>query len=144
MPLPGGCLTKKNTQECLAILTRSLTVFFDFFHFLLLFILFVTFVTYFLLLKEVRFVTFCYFFIACNFDKSLFTIEKGQGLYFIHCATRELEKVQLDFFFFFFFLLLRGKGVEVNVLFSVHWKCGKRRGERVNFFVRMFFSWSSD
>ncbi len=61
-----------------------MAVFVDFFHFLLLvviFLLLVTFVSYFLLLKGVRFVTFCYFFIACNFHKLLFTIEKGQGLY---------------------------------------------------------------
>jgi hypothetical protein len=71
---------------------------------------------------------FVIFFTACNFDKLLLTIEKGQGLYSIHCATGELERVQLDFFSFF--LLLRGRGVEVNVLFSLHWKCGKRRGGR--------------
>jgi hypothetical protein len=52
MPMAGGCFTRKNTQECLA-------VFVDLFHFLLLFL---SFVNYFLLLKGVRFVTFCYFF----------------------------------------------------------------------------------
>jgi len=55
-------------------------VFVDFFHFLLLFLLVVSFVSYFLLVKGVRFVTFCYFFTICNFDKLLFTVEKGQGL----------------------------------------------------------------
>jgi hypothetical protein len=58
-------------------------VFVDFFHFLLLlltFLLVVNFVSYFLLVKGVRFPTFCYFFTACNFDKLLFTVEKGQGL----------------------------------------------------------------
>jgi hypothetical protein len=41
-------------------------------------------------LKGVRFVTFV---IACNFDKLVFTVEKGQGLGFIHCAIGEFEKV---------------------------------------------------
>jgi hypothetical protein len=76
---------------------------------LLLFLLFVSFVSYFLLLKGVRFVTFVTFFTACNFHKLLFTIEKGQGLYCIHCARG--ERVHLDFFPYFF-LLLRGRGVE--------------------------------
>jgi hypothetical protein len=43
------------------------------------FLLLVTFISYFLLLKGVRFVTFCYFFTACNFHKLPFTVEKGQG-----------------------------------------------------------------
>ncbi len=47
-------------------------------------------------MKGVRFVIFCYFFTACNFDKLLFTIEKGQGLYCIHCAKG--ERVHLDLF----------------------------------------------
>ncbi len=102
-----------------------MAVFVDLFHFLLLFLLFVTFVTYFLLFKGVRFVTF---FTNCNFHKLLFTIEKGHGLYSIHCAMG--ERVHLDFFSFFF-LLLRGRGVEVNVFFfPLHWKCGRKRGER--------------
>ncbi len=63
-------------------------------------------------MKGVRFVTF---FTGYNFDKLFFNVEKGQGLGFIHCATGELERVQVDCFFFFF-LLLRGRGVEVNVL----------------------------
>jgi len=67
--------------------------------FVTFFLLFISFVTYFLLLKGVRFVTF---FTGCNFDKLLFTIEKGQGLGSIHCATGELERVQVDFFFFFY------------------------------------------
>jgi len=54
-------------------------VFVDFFHFLLLFLLVVSFVSSFLLLKGVRFVTFCYFFTACNFDKLLFTVPGGAG-----------------------------------------------------------------
>jgi len=55
------------------------------------------------MLKGVWFVTFCYFFTACNFDKLLFTIEKGQGLGSIHCVTGELERVQLDCFCSFFY-----------------------------------------
>jgi hypothetical protein len=82
--------------------------FFDFFHFLLLFKLFVTFVSYFLLLKGVRFITFS-FFTACNFQQLLFTVEKGQGLYYIHCVMGELERVHLDFFFSFF-LIVEGEG----------------------------------
>jgi hypothetical protein len=62
------------------------------------------------LLKGVRFVTFCYFFTACNFDKLFFTVEKGQGLYSIHCATGELERVQLDFFSSFFTVEGEGGG----------------------------------
>jgi len=64
-------------REVWAVFAQCRGFFVDFFHFLLLFLLFVTFVTYFLLLKGVRFVTFCYFFIGCNFDKLLFTVEKG-------------------------------------------------------------------
>jgi len=52
---------------------------------------------------------------ACNFHKLLFTVEKGQSSYSIHCATG--ERVHLEFFPSFF-LLLRGRGLEVNVFFS--------------------------
>jgi hypothetical protein len=71
------------------MLRLLLLIFFTFCYFLLPFLLLVTFINYFLLVKGVRFVTFCYFFTACNFDKLFFTIEKGQGLYSIHCATGE-------------------------------------------------------
>jgi hypothetical protein len=60
-----GYLTRENTQECRAVFAQCRVVFVDLFHFLLFFVtflLFVIFVTYFLLLKGVRFVTFCYFF----------------------------------------------------------------------------------
>jgi len=56
-----------------------LLTFFTFCYFLLFFLLLVSFVSYFLLSKGVRFVTFCYFFTACNFQQLLFTVEKGQG-----------------------------------------------------------------
>jgi hypothetical protein len=46
-------------------------------------------------------VAFCYFFTACNFDKLLFIVEKGQGLYCTDCAIG--ERVQLDFFSFLFY-----------------------------------------
>jgi hypothetical protein len=73
------------------MLRLLLLTFFTFCYFWLLFLLLVTFVSYFLLVKGVRFVSFRYFFTACNFDKLFFTIEKGQGLYSIHCATGERE-----------------------------------------------------
>ncbi len=57
--------------------------------------------------------TVCYFFITffttCNFHKLLFTVEKGNGNYFIvfiHC----LGGGGAPWFFFFFFLLLKGRG----------------------------------
>ncbi len=62
----------------------------------------------------VKFVTFLLF---VTFFKLLFTVEKGQGLYCIHCARG--ERVPLDFYFYFYFFLLRGRGVEVNVFFSL-------------------------
>jgi hypothetical protein len=103
MPGAGGCLTRKKTKECRAVFAECRVVFVDFFHFLLLFVTFLLlaiFTSYFLLLKGVRFVTFCYFFTACNFQQLLFTIEKGQGLYSIHCATRNLKGCILIFFLF--------------------------------------------
>jgi hypothetical protein len=65
MPWAVGCLTRKNILRCPAFFAQCRAVFVDLFHFLLLlviFLLFVRFVNYFLLLKGVRFVTFCYFF----------------------------------------------------------------------------------
>ncbi len=59
--------------------------------------------------------TFCYFFTVCNFHKLFFIVEKGQGLYCIHCATG--ERVHLDLFPFFF-NCWGGKRAEVNVFFS--------------------------
>jgi len=83
----GGCLTRKRRKRCLAVFTRCLAVFtrclavfVDFFHFLLLLVTFFTsrkFCKLLLLVKGVNFVTFCYFFIGCNFDKLLFTVKKG-------------------------------------------------------------------
>ncbi len=53
---------------------------------------------------------FVTFFISCNFDKLLFTVEKGQGLYCVcDCARGELERVQVDFFPSFFFTV-EGEG----------------------------------
>ncbi len=69
---------------------------------------------------------FVIFFTVCNFHKLLFTVEKGQGLYCIHCAKG--ERVHLDFFPFFF-LLLRGRGMELNVFFCFHLTCGRKKGK---------------
>jgi hypothetical protein len=55
MPLVGGCLTRKNTQRCLA-------VFVDLFHFLLLLVTFFT---------------------GRKFCKLLFTSERGKVCYFL-------------------------------------------------------------
>jgi hypothetical protein len=97
MPMAGGCLTRKNTQECLTVLTQCLAVFVDFF-------------------------TFCYFFTICNFCNLLFIVQRGKVCYFfllvvtfinyfllghgnysIHCATGEFERVHLDFILFYFY-----------------------------------------
>jgi len=56
----------------------------------------------------VRFVTFCYFLTACSFDKLLFTVEKGQGLYCIHCARG--KGCRLIFFLLFFSVEGEGGG----------------------------------
>jgi hypothetical protein len=62
--------------------------FFTFCYFLLLFLLLVTFINYFLLLKVHCLLLFVIYFTACNFHKLRFTIERGQGNWFIifmHC-----------------------------------------------------------
>ncbi len=108
----GGCLTAKKRFQCGAGL--FLLTFFTFCYFLLLFVIDRNFYKLLFTAKTaVKFVIFCYFFTVRNFFKLLFTIEKGQGLYCIHCARG--ERVPLDFFPFFF--LLKGRGVEVNVFF---------------------------
>ncbi len=72
---------------------------------------------------------FLTFFTACNFQQLLFIVEKGQGLYSIHCVTRELERVNLDFFSFLF--TVEGRGVEVNVFFfPKYMKRWKEEGEK--------------
>jgi len=55
-------------------------------------------------------------------------VEKGQGLYCIDCATG--ERVHLDFFLIFY-LLLRGRGVEVNVIFFASLEMWKEEGGTV-------------
>ncbi len=50
---------------------------------------------------------FVTFFITCNFEQLLFTVEKGHDLYCIDCARG--ERVHLDFFFYFFFTV-EGEG----------------------------------
>jgi hypothetical protein len=120
MPWAVGCLTRKNTLQCRAFLGECRAVFVDLFHFLLLLVTFFT---------------------GCKFCKLLFTGERGKVCYFlllslllvtlinyflllrrarvkgsIHCATRELGWVQVDFLGLFF--TVEGEGVEVNVFFS--------------------------
>ncbi len=85
-----GCLTRKNILRCLAFLAQCRAVFVDLFHFLLLFVtflLFVSFVSYFLLLKGVRFVNFCYFFTACNFCKLFFIVQASLFVTFYYFFT---------------------------------------------------------
>ncbi len=96
------------------------------------FLLLVTFISYFLLLKGVKFVTFCYFFTTCNFHKLFFTGPGGPG--FIFSSLWDGGRgCTLIFFLHFFDYLGGGRGLEVDVFFfSFHWKCGKRRGKGVN------------
>jgi hypothetical protein len=62
MPLAGGCLTRKNTQRCLAVFAQCLAIFVDLFHFLLLLVTFFT---------------------GRKFCKLLFTGERGKVCYFL-------------------------------------------------------------
>ncbi len=90
-----------------------MAVFVDFWYFLLLFLLVVSFVSYFLLLKGLSFVTFCYFFIGCNFDKLLFTGPGGPGWRVLFIVRRgNLEGCRL---IFFLFVLLK--------VWSGHYEC---------------------
>jgi hypothetical protein len=73
----------KAVPGCFIVMLRLfLLTFFTFCYFLLLFLLLITFVSYFLLLKGVRFVTFCYFFTACNFQQLFFTGPGGPWFIF--------------------------------------------------------------
>ncbi len=80
------------------------------------------------------FVTFCYFRSACNFHKSFFTVDKGQGYYFI-IFTSLFKGSGCALIFFLFFLLLKGRGVEVNVFFPPSFNMWKG----VNCFILIFF-----
>ncbi len=92
-------------------------------------------------MKGVSFVTFCYFFTGCNFDKLLFTVKKGQGSGSIHCARGELERVQVDFFFIRFTVEGEGGGSFFFFFLPVVCKGGRRWGERGTFrFLEMFLS----
>ncbi len=66
MPRGPGPLTGENTQECRGLFAQCRGLFVDFFSLLVtfsyFFLLVISFVNYFLLLKGVSFVTFCYFF----------------------------------------------------------------------------------
>jgi len=63
MPWAVGCLTTKNTKECRAFFAQCWALFVDFFHFLLFLVT---------------------FFIARNFWKLLFTVERGKVCYFLY------------------------------------------------------------
>jgi len=86
---------------------------------------------------------FVTFFTIGNLEQLLFIVEKGQGLYCIDRATR---KGCTLIFFLIFFLQLRGKGWKLMLFFSLHWKCGRRRGEMGTFFpflknIFVLFRW---
>jgi hypothetical protein len=102
MPWAVGCLTRENTKECWAFIAQCRALFVDFFHLQLLLVTFFTahkFCNYYLLLRGVMFVIFLLLFLLfISFKKLLFTVEKGQGLYWVDCARGGLG-VHLDAFF---------------------------------------------
>jgi len=78
-----------------------------------------------------------------GFSRNVFFIVERVGGYFfaqivwgegsVETHRPATERVHLDIFFFYFlFLLLKGKGGGGMEFFlgSLHWKCGRRRGER--------------
>ncbi len=94
------------------------------FHFLLLFVTFCYYCTFCKLFFYCSRFTVCYFFTTCNFHKLLFTVEKGQGYYyiiFIHC----LKGAGAPWFFFSFFYCWRGGGWRLMFFFPLHLTCGK-------------------
>jgi hypothetical protein len=141
MPVAGGCLTRKRTSWCLAVLHDVVAVFVDFSYFLLLFLLGVSFVSYFLLGLGVRFVTFCYFFTSCNFEQLLFTGPGGPGWRVVFIVRGgNLGGCRLIFLFYFY--CWRGGGWKLMFFFPPDiWKGGRRRGERGTFriFWECFF-----
>ncbi len=130
MPWAVGCLTRENTHECRAVFAQCRALFVDLFHFLLLLVIFFTArkfcklfftaergkVCYFLLLFLLL-VTFINYFLLLRRARVyiLFIVRRGKG-----CT--------LNFFLLFF--TVEGEGGGVNVFFPLHWKCGRRRGER--------------
>ncbi len=96
-----------------------MAVFVDFFHFLLLLVTFFTGCKFCKLLFITERGKVCYFLLLFLLLITLINYfllgQEGQGLHCIHCATG--ERVHLDFSPFF--LLLRGRGMEVNVFFSL-------------------------
>jgi hypothetical protein len=68
---------------------------------------------------------FVTFFTVGNFEQLLFTVEKGYGLY---CIDRATGKGCILIFFLIFFLQLRGKGVEVNLIFFASLEMWKEEG----------------
>ncbi len=106
-----------------------LLTFFTFCYSSLLFLLLVSFVSYFLLLKGVRFVIFCYFLLLLVILINYFLPLKRAKVYILFIARQ--GKGCTLIFFLFFFLLLRGKGWRLMFFFSLDiWKGGRRRGER--------------
>jgi hypothetical protein len=63
-------------------------------------------------------------------------------VYIVFIVGRGGERVHLDFFSFIFLTVEgEGGGWRLMFLFSLHWKCGRRREERVNLrALEMFFS----
>jgi hypothetical protein len=115
-------------------------IFFTFCYFLLLFLLLVTFVNYFFTVQGSLFVTFCYFFTACNFHELFFIVEKGKGncfIIFIHCSGgRGVPR----FSFFKNLLLLKGRGgTSFFFFFLLHLTCGRSRGSGLVFFSKLVF-----
>ncbi len=52
-------------------------------------------------------------------------------VYIVFIVGRGGERVHLDFFSFIFLTVEgEGGGWRLMFLFSLHWKCGRRRGER--------------
>jgi hypothetical protein len=104
MPGAGGCLTRKNTLWCRAFLAQCRAVFVDFCYFLLLIFTIGNFYKLLFTVFRDKFYYFLlFFFTACKFQELFFIVEKDQGLYCIHCAMGELERVHLDFFLFIYF-----------------------------------------
>jgi len=91
-------------------------VFVHLFHFLLLFLLVVSFVSYFLLLKGVSLLLFVTFLLVVTFNNYFLLLRRARVKGSIHCATGELERVQVDFFLIFF--TIEGKGGGSYFFFS--------------------------
>ncbi len=78
-------------------------------------------------MKGVSFVTFCYFFTGCNFDKLLFTGPRGPRFIFFSLWDRG-KGCTFTFFLHFFYYLGGGRGLEVDVFFFPSLKMWKEEG----------------